>query len=105
MRNNYKQKTIKRKNTVELKKLPPPVVKECFTKWIHYKIYLVLVVIQRNKNRRQFAEVLYKERKNDIHTDEDLNRRIEMIFDIGKKDIYEIKEFHKIKSLGNGAED
>ena len=105
MPNDFKQNTINREESIKLKVLPPTIIKKCFTGWNIYRIYLALVVIRRNKKFIQFEEVLYKERNKDIHIDEDLNKGIKKTFDIGKNEVYEIKEFHKIKSLGNGAKD
>ncbi len=105
MSNNYKAKTVEREQGFELKKLPPPIVKECFTGWNPYEIFLVVVKILRNQKSYQFKEVLYKERGRDIHKDKDLTPKIIREFDIGSKDVYEIKSFHKLKSLGNGYKD
>ncbi len=108
MPNDFKQKTVERKESVELKgieRLPDPVLEECFTGWDMYVMYLVVVGIIRNEKRRQYFEILYKERGNDINKDEDLERNIIKYFDIGAKDVFEINHFHRIKNLGNGAKD
>ena len=105
MRKAYKSKSIKRKNEVVLKKLPLPVVKKLFTKWKMYGLYLVVVGILRNEKRKEYREILYKERGKDINNDKDFIYKVNRYFDIGKLDIFEIIAFHKLKFLGNGAKD
>ncbi len=105
MRKDYKSREVERENDIELQQLTPTVVKEFFTEWEMYGMNLVVVGILRNKKRKEYREILYKERGRDVNIDEDFISKVKRYFDIGTLDIFEIIAFHKIKFLGNGAED